>query len=46
MKKHLLLLVGMLVLLALGLTGSYLYFSNFTKHIPVTKTCAPRGWFR
>jgi hypothetical protein len=46
MKKHLFLVVGFLVLLSLGLAGSYLYFSNFSKHIPIRQTGLPRGFSR
>lgn len=42
MKKHLLLVVSFLVLLTLGLVGSYLYFSNFSKRIPISQTQVPR----
>jgi nitrate reductase NapE component len=38
MKKHLFLAVSLMVLLALGLVGSYFYFLNFTKPVPMSHT--------
>jgi hypothetical protein len=46
MKKHLFLVMSFLVLLALGLAGSYLYFSNFSKRLPICQTGSPRGFSR
>jgi len=47
MKKRWLLLVSILVLLILGIAGSFLYFSNFSKRIPVSqKVGLPRGCSR
>jgi uncharacterized protein (UPF0333 family) len=46
MKKNLFLVVSLLVLLALGTVGSYLYFSNFSKPVPVSQTHLPRKFSR
>lgn len=42
MRKHLLLMVSLCALLALGLAGSYLYFSNFSKHTPINRSILQR----
>jgi uncharacterized protein (UPF0333 family) len=46
MKKNLFLVVSLLVLLALGTFGSYLYFSNFSKRIPSSQTHLPGKFSR
>jgi len=46
MKKHLFQVISLLVLLTLGLVGSYFYFSNFSKRVPISQTSAPRGFSR
>jgi uncharacterized protein (UPF0333 family) len=46
MKKHSFLVLSFLVLLALGLVGSYFYFLNFTKPVPISHTSSKRGFSR
>lgn len=46
MKKNFLLVLSLLVLLTLGLVGSYFYFLNFSKRIPCNQTNLPGKFSR
>lgn len=46
MKKNLLLVLSLIVLLTLGTVASYLYFSNFSKRLPISQTDLPRRFSR